>query len=261
MRINWFCAIFGPHYSLCHENGFIWTRFSSRSHFHHERRDYSLAGKTPSPCCSSNPPSSPRGQRESLLVKSFLLWFLWPWGDHGKQRKHKALPFAHCYLYCSHLWGRDCSLWTLQGQLTGRVYQWEHHNYTKQGRLRGALTGLVIEATYSNHSFQQQPSCEETPHKLFLNIQLAKSSDYPQIYFISHSGKIFKFQSIQTRWAHTGHVLHLVFFQAVFFKTWMAGWMTAEQSRSLMMSPVPAGGPLPWALRSYCSAGMFAASS
>lgn len=126
MRINWFCAIFGPHYSLCHENGFIWTHFSSHSHFHHVRRDYWLEGKTSSPCCSSDLPSplSKRAERDSLLVKSFLLCSLWPCGDHGKQRKSKALVFARCYLHCSHLWGRDCSWWALEGFQGGNEQAW-----------------------------------------------------------------------------------------------------------------------------------------
>lgn len=47
MRINDFVPFFGPHYRLCHENGFIWSHFCSCSHFCHERRDSSMERNRP----------------------------------------------------------------------------------------------------------------------------------------------------------------------------------------------------------------------
>lgn len=140
MRINWFCAIFGPHYSLCHENGFIWTHFSSCSHFHHERRDYSLEGKTRSQCCSSDVcPRPPKRVERKPPSEEF------PVVSPEVTMENKAKLWSLLsYLHCSHLWGRDSSQWVLQGfqgQLTGdpegRVYQGEHQLH-KAGEAQGS---------------------------------------------------------------------------------------------------------------------------
>ena len=164
MRINWFCAIFCPHYSLCHENGFIWNHFCSCSHFHHERRDSSMERKRHHvPCWSSNSESSctPQGggagkahspSREEFSVVTFVTLMWWKKTDE----EHNPVS-SYCHLHYVLPRGRECSRLAPEnfrrertGDPGGKVYSGERGLLDRGGRGSdsSALTGLLSpEAT------------------------------------------------------------------------------------------------------------------
>lgn len=197
MRINWFCAIFCPHYSLCHENGFILNHFCSCGHLQHEEEIPQWKGRD--------------------TTSDADLWTASPhaylgWGGRG------APPFSQgvsCCDFCNldvieeNRWKAKSHLQLLlfalcppvgenildgpqrisrrerTGDPEGDVYSgkqalWDRRDGGSEG---GASTGLrllkqQVKTIRSSSSFLVRS--EKTPYKHFSNSRLSEIHSYPQ---------------------------------------------------------------------------------
>lgn len=160
-------------------------------------------------CCGLRGPEVTVENKAKLGLCSLLLTLFPPVGQSLFSMGSWGLPGA------AHRWPRRKSLRRRAPQLH------------KAGVAQGSCDRAGYWSNVLKPFIQQHPSCEgkweDTTQTLFKHLPLQIQWLLPNI--LSLSGKIFKFRWIQTRWVHIGHVLYLYFFfQAMFFKTWMAGW-------------------------------------